>query len=55
MIRFTYQDGHIVDRDTTEKLSTMEQAADKLNQLNILVDLELSIDTPDESPDYASE
>ena len=54
MLRFKYQDGHIVDRDTTEKLSTMEQAVDKLNQLNILIDLELSIDPPDESPDYPS-
>ena len=55
MLRFKYKEGHIVDRDTTEKLSTMEQAVDKLNQLNILIDLELTIDPPDESPDYLSE
>jgi len=55
VLRFQYENGHIVDRDTTEKLSTMEQAVEKLNQLNILIDLELTIDNDDESPDYLSD
>ena len=49
MLRFIYENGHILDRETTERLSTMEQAVEKLNQLDILVDFSTEIEPSDES------
>jgi len=44
MLRFKYEQGHIMDLDTQEKLSTMEQVADKLNELDTLVDFQTDIE-----------
>jgi len=51
MLRFTLIDGHIIDRETREKLSTMEQAADKLNELDTLVDFQTEVEPMDGDPD----
>lgn len=48
MLRFTLERGHIIDSETQEKLSTMEQVADKLNELDILVDFQSDIETLDD-------
>lgn len=50
MLRFTFENNYIVDGETTERLSTMEQALDKLNEMNILVDIEH--ETQDGGEDY---
>jgi hypothetical protein len=51
MLRFKLIAGHIIDSVTQEKLSTMEQAADKLNELDILVDFQNDIEQSDGDPD----
>ena len=52
MLRFKYEQGHIVDLETKEKLSTMEQAADKLNELDTLVDFQTDIEPLGIDDDY---
>lgn len=49
MRRFKYDHDVIVDSDTGERLSTLEQCLDKLNDLNALIDMELN--TPDQTTD----
>jgi hypothetical protein len=49
MLRFIYEQGHILDKDTNEKLSTMEQAVEKLNELDILVDFQTEVESSDEA------
>lgn len=39
MPRFSYDGQAIIDHDTGERLSTLDQCRDKLNDLNALVDL----------------
>jgi len=51
MLRFKYDQGHITDLETNEKLSTMEQVADKLNELDILVDFQTDVEPLDGDPD----
>ena len=44
MQRFILEDDTIFDRDTLERLTSMEAITDKLNNLNLLLELEMNDD-----------